>query len=107
AVHDGVPPPTVEDLRALMWDNVGIERDREHLDTAATTLARWEAAFEAATNGEPSDRAEHELRSLLTCARLAADAALAREESRGAHYRLDFPEPREEWRRHLVYRRGE
>ncbi len=31
-------------------------------------------------------------------------AALRREESRGAHYRSDFPEPREEWRRHIVFR---
>ena len=44
---------------------------------------------------------------LLTCARLAADAALLRKESRGAHYRTDFPEPRDEWQRHLVYRNGE
>ncbi|HEY5625284.1 MAG TPA: hypothetical protein VIT93_02230, partial [Dehalococcoidia bacterium] len=28
-------------------------------------------------------------------------------ESRGAHYRTDYPEPREDWRRHLVFRRGE
>ena len=30
---------------------------------------------------------------------------LARQESRGAHYRVDFPEPREEWRRHTTFRR--
>ena len=33
-----------------------------------------------------------------------AEAALRREESRGAHYRTDFPEPVEAWRRHLVFR---
>ena len=41
---------------------------------------------------------------MLTCARLVTEAALAREESRGAHYRRDWPEPREEWRRRLVWR---
>jgi L-aspartate oxidase len=39
-------------------------------------------------------------------AALAARAALLREESRGAHYRDDAPEPREEWRGRLCWRRG-
>ena len=53
----------------------------------------------------PTDaRESQELADMLTCARLVTEAALAREESRGAHYRRDFPEPREEWRRHLVWR---
>ncbi|MCH8201425.1 MAG: hypothetical protein IIB85_05855, partial [Chloroflexi bacterium] len=48
-----------------------------------------------------------EVTDLLTCSRLVTEAALSREESRGAHYRDDFPEPREDWRRHLVFRREE
>jgi L-aspartate oxidase len=113
------PPPTAADLRELMWTYVGIERDRAGLEHATRTLARWDAAL-AATASSPSppqgergpggegseSRATHELRALVTCARLAAEAALLREESRGAHYRTDFPEPREEWRRHLVWRAG-
>jgi L-aspartate oxidase len=51
------------------------------------------------------DRPSHELSNLLTCARLMSEAALLRAESRGAHYRADFPESREEWRRHIVFRR--
>ena len=47
-----------------------------------------------------------ELADLLLCSRLVTEAALRREESRGAHYRTDFPEPREEWRRHIVFRQG-
>ena len=105
--HDDVPPPQADDLRALMWSHVGIERDGTLLLEAIERLSRWEAAFEASVHGEPNTRADHELRSLLTCARLAADAALLREESRGAHYRTDFPAPRDEWQRHLVYRCGE
>ena len=82
-----------------MWTHVGIERTGPELAEAASQLARWHAALPRA-----EDRAGHELRSLLTCARLATEAALLREESRGAHYRIDHPEPHEGWRRHLVWR---
>lgn len=96
------PPPTREAVQALMWERVGIERDGDGLAQAVAQLAAWTAALPAG-----ADRETHELRSLLTCGLLAADAALRREESRGAHFRTDFPEARTEWRRHLVYRYGD
>ena len=92
-------PPTTDDVRALMWEQVGIERHGEGLADAAQRLAEWATTLAAA-----SDRASAELHSILTCSRLAAEAALLREESRGAHQRIDFPQPREEWRRHIVFR---
>ena len=54
----------------------------------------------------PTERAAIEFQDLVLCSRLVTEAALRREESRGAHYRRDFPQAREEWRRHLVFRRG-
>jgi L-aspartate oxidase len=43
-----------------------------------------------------------ELQNLLTIARLMIDSALAREESRGVHYRSDFPERDDaQWQRHI------
>jgi L-aspartate oxidase len=47
-----------------------------------------------------------ERRSLHQVAMLIARCALAREESRGAHYRTDFPEKREEYQKHSVVSRG-
>ena len=95
-------PPTREAVQRLMWAQVGIERDAEGLADASARLAAFDAALPAERTRE-----DHELRSFITCGRLAASAALLREESRGAHYRRDFPEPRETWRRHLVFRAGE
>jgi L-aspartate oxidase len=94
------PPMTRPDLQSLMWDRVGIIRDGSSLREACATMAAWEASAPV-----PADRPSHELANLLTCGRIAAEAALRREESRGAHYRIDFPELRDEWRRHIVFRR--
>jgi L-aspartate oxidase len=88
-------------LQSLMWEDVGIVRDAEGLSRAKAVLSAWEASLPA-----PTDRDSQEVTDLVLCSRLVAEAALLREESRGAHYRRDFPEPREEWRWHLVFRRG-
>ena len=97
---DGGAMPDRASLQALMWDKVGIVRDGDGLSDASARLAAFEAALPRA-----SDRASHELANMALCGRLMAHAALLREESRGAHYRTDFPAPREEWRRHLTFRR--
>ncbi len=100
AVSGETAPPSREALQALMWENVGIVRSGEGLARAKAVLSAWQASPPA-----PTDRPSHELADLVTCGRLVTEAALLREESRGAHYRTDFPQPREEWRRHIVFRR--
>jgi L-aspartate oxidase len=96
-----VPPPGREALQSLMWDHVGMERDGQGLARTKAVLAAWQEVLPQA-----KDRPSCELANLLTCARLVTEGGLLRKESRGAHYRSDFPEPREEWRRHTVFRRG-
>ena len=91
--------PGREALQRLMWERVGIERDGEGLAEASARLAAFGVALPP-----PRTREDHELRSLAVCARLAAAAALLREESRGAHRRSDWPEPRERWRRRIAFR---
>lgn len=96
----GYPAPSLAAVQHLMWDKVGIERSAEGLTEAANTLAAWERSLPA-----PSDRPSYELRNAVLAGRLMAEAGLLRRESRGAHFRSDFPEPSPAWRKHLVYRR--
>ena len=93
------PALSLSALQALMWENVGIVRSRESLEDAAAILATWEGSL-----GSPTDRLSYELCSLVVTGRLVAEAALVREESRGAHFRSDFPESSDQWLRHLVFK---
>jgi L-aspartate oxidase len=81
-----------------MWDRVGIVRSGESLKQAASILAFWRTGLP-----EPSDRPSYELNNLILSARLMTEAALLREESRGAHFRTDFPKTLSEWQRHIVF----
>lgn len=70
-------------LRRLMAANVGVERDRAGLVAALRGICSLER-----TQGQPAG-----FRNLTLTAKFVAAAALAREESRGAHFRADFPAP--------------
>jgi succinate dehydrogenase / fumarate reductase flavoprotein subunit len=93
-----------EELQDLMGRCVGIVRTEEELRTALEELERLkrEAARVKAHGASQYNAGWHEaldLRSLLIVSEAVARSALAREESRGAHTRLDFPGEREEWQR--------
>jgi L-aspartate oxidase len=91
---------SLSNLQALMWDKVGIVRDGPGLAEAALTLAMWQRSA-----AEPADRPSQELANLLLTARICTEAALLRQESRGAHYRTDFPETLESWRHSIIFRK--
>ncbi|MDO7882170.1 L-aspartate oxidase [Salinibacterium soli] len=82
-------PVTREELQSLMWSHVGLERDLGLLREAQHRLAGWTAEGDSVEAGE--------VRNLLDLARIVVHAAIAREESRGAHDRTDFPDTREEF----------
>jgi L-aspartate oxidase len=81
-------PEAVAALRAIMAADVGVVRD-------AAGVRRALAAMDGLAKRDRSMR----FRNMLATARLIAAAALARTESRGGHYRSDFPEPDPAWRR--------
>ena len=91
--------PSLADLQALMWEKVGLARDADGLAAAARALRGWQLAL-----GTGESRSERELANLALAGSLMSAAALCREESRGAHYRTDFPEQKEAWRRRIVLR---
>jgi L-aspartate oxidase len=91
--HDGCGDPvSVPEIQDLMWRQVGLFRDREGLTQALTVLEpAWRAIDARIADGEPLDAAAWRQASILTVGRLIARAALRREESRGGHFRSDFP----------------
>ncbi|HEX9764627.1 MAG TPA: hypothetical protein VGA39_05035, partial [Candidatus Acidoferrales bacterium] len=89
------PSPEVkrrmDEIRAMMWQRAGILRRAEPLKQALA----WLSAH-AAPLTDPAGRSEHEEQNLRAVAEVIVRCALAREESRGAHYRADFPMKRDE-----------
>jgi L-aspartate oxidase len=81
AIGSGEAQATL-DLRNVMYSNVGLERNESGLREALARIAALEEVF---------PQAGGELRNLLVVARLVTEAALARNESRGSHYRTDYP----------------
>jgi len=86
-----IPNMSEQELRALTWEYCGISRDHAGLTCAIAKLRHCE--WKEST---PS-LAGFELRNMHHVASLIADRARWREESRGAHYRTDFPEKRDEF----------
>jgi len=94
-----VPQLNLQNLESLLWDKVGIVRSGEELTEAADILASWQKVLP-----QPTDRPSYELNNMILNARLMTEAALFREESRGAHFRTDFPKPSPDWQRHIVFK---
>ncbi len=82
-------------VKRVMWERVGIVRNRESLERASNE-------FDQIANAKLSIAS----RNFVTLAGLVAKAALWREESRGGHYRSDFDETREAFRVHSLQKLG-
>ncbi len=101
---DAPPPPeprfpsiTARELRQIAWERCGIIRSGRELEETCERLRRVRLERSASPNREL-----FELRSVHTAISIVARCALARQESRGAHYRTDCPTPRPEFRKHSL-----
>jgi len=94
-------------LADLMWRHVGVFRHRDGLSAAVEALdPLWRDVDAHLRAGHAADAATWRLASLVTVGRLMARAALRREESRGGHWRADFPTRDDlHWKRHEFDRR--
>src|SRR4029078_13435031 len=92
---DRKPPPGVHvnlqdiiySLKSLMWRQAGVERTRAGLEDALSKIRFWSRAVTDLGLSEPR---AFELVNMLTVAHLSFIGALAREESRGTHFRTEF-----------------
>jgi L-aspartate oxidase len=88
-------------LKSLMWRDVGIEREKDKLLDAEKEINFWSSYV---MRKEFSTQLGFELQNMLTLARLIQKAALMREESRGVHYRNDFPTKNDvKFKRHIEF----
>jgi L-aspartate oxidase len=87
-----------------MWRAAGVRRDAAGLNEAQESVDHWCGYV---LNRQFNDPAGWQLQNMLWVARLMIAAAAMREESRGVHLRVDFPQlDNAHWQKHLAFVRG-
>jgi L-aspartate oxidase len=101
---DGEPTelPSAQAVRDLMWRHAGLLRSRDTLTGLVERLSAWWGHLEVVRGPNRANRDLRRLSSLITVGMLIARAALRREESRGGHFRTDFPQRDDiHWQKHV------
>jgi L-aspartate oxidase len=86
----------VNELKEVMWNNVGIVRERRTLSEAILRIKKTRNRINQ--QKKIFDKKQLEFVNMLDLSELITTAALVREESRGCHYRKDFPSENEKWK---------
>ena len=103
AVSCAEDAPSAQVVRDLMWRHAGLLRSRETLESVVNHLTGWWVHLGRRGSTTTSDREFRRLSSVVTVSLLIARAALRREESRGGHFRTDFPQRDDiHWQKHVA-----
>ena len=90
----GAAQVAADDVRNVMWEHAGIDRTAKGLRKGLELLDQIEKRLPAGATEEAN---------LVETAKLIAAGALLRKESRGGHFRSDFPQTRKKWRKHVEF----
>jgi aspartate oxidase len=90
---------SLANLQELMWENVGMIRSADNLEKAVRQLSNW---FVEGGDLKSNSPESIELKLMVIVALLTSTTALMRTESRGTHYRSDYPLESETWRKHII-----
>jgi fumarate reductase (CoM/CoB) subunit A len=104
---DYYPFQLKKELQEVMWNNVAIIRREEGLKSALNDIHNIRDKMARMKLPEVHGYNQHlldalELENMVLIAELVTKSALIREESRGAHYRADFPKTMDEWKKSIV-----
>ena len=102
-----IPSSIKKELKALMWDKVAIIRNEKGLKDALNKLNLLKEKLNDIYVGEDTHynkglQEALEVVNMIEIAILAVESALIRKESRGAHFREDYPETKDEWKKSIV-----
>lgn len=95
---DILPRGMKKELQMLLWKYAGLKRERQGLEIL---IAKLELLMEKIAC--PKEIEDFEVINMLQTGILLAKGAIIREESRGGHFRTDYPKPTKEWKRHINF----
>lgn len=87
-------------LKKIMWEKIGILRDEKNLIEAKNEIENLLISFQ---NIFVQNKKFFELKNMLLVSSLMVKSAILRKESRGSHFRIDYPTSKEEWRKHIIW----
>ena len=98
-------------IKNLMWEKVAIVRDEKTLNEALGQLQEMQKDLE---NLDVSDKKQYndelvnalEVINMVEICILTVKSAILRRESRGAHFRSDFPESKDEWKKSIIFNKN-
>ena len=99
------PKQMIQELKKLMWHKAGVIRKKNELEEALVRIQdSWPRAFIV----NPADLINQlEFENMRMVAEMVCTAALKRTETRGSHFRVDYPEEDNEWLKNIVLRKGD